>query len=169
MKRIDQVTRENNIAKKDVTLLIDFRPANGVGVPPALKDTPEFKVEATRDLVEGDRPAEPDWLERGKASYKNKVKKFLFTLQHCSNQTTGNELLTLVHKPGNGSWDSNMSLQLMPVLLKTSAPSIVFVFQDILRVFSSFASSRMVWIPSNCIRTFALTLSHEQCAAMTAV
>ena len=79
MKEVVEVCNELNLTKSDVLLELDFMPDES-GTAPALQTpVPNFKVKASRDYFEGERPNEPDWFHKhdDEQVYKSNVEKIV--------------------------------------------------------------------------------------------
>lgn len=92
MTNIQQVCVENETEKKDVVLEIDFYKNNDHASNNATLDG-TFRVAPISQVLEGDRPAEPDWFYRGSVLYESNVALFHEGLRDHHARMTHNHVL----------------------------------------------------------------------------
>jgi len=97
---LDRVARKRKLKKEELALELDF--SSETGVAPALKDNPDFKVGAVKDYLEGSRPAEPNWFDKGTSQYDSNIQKFLVDAQDHYSHVADHFLLIIIRLP-NGT------------------------------------------------------------------
>ena len=98
MREIDWLTRLYGVPKRESLLELDFYAEHGTA-PALRKPNPFFRVGATKDYLEGDRLAEPDWFLKGSDAYQINIKSFLTGLRDHYQRMTSNHALVIVRYP----------------------------------------------------------------------
>lgn len=88
MRRFYELSQQHSIPKSDMVLVLDFW-----GDAPALKG--EFEVSLLRDHLEGDRPAEPDWFDKGVDGYEEDIEIWKNMMRDHHTRVTSDFLLLI--------------------------------------------------------------------------
>jgi chemotaxis signal transduction protein len=99
MLEVDRVTTVTNVDKKDLLLEMDLYADPQKGSAPALREPPEFKIAPARGYLDGTRPDEPDWFDKGSTVYEENIRRMLACIRDRHERMTSNDILVLARYP----------------------------------------------------------------------
>ncbi len=91
--------KETGLGLSDLLLEIDLMPGIDGTAPPALRDSPAFKIGPTANYHEGKRPDEPDWFHKGTSHYKKNIHNITKAIKFHHDKLSSGQILCMSRLP----------------------------------------------------------------------